>query len=122
VSRKFKSFGSPITPGEEVIEFEIYGYTFRCKPGIQGRKLLEFILETESETTGASAAAMIQFLDSSIVDEQRDTFQAVTESDETIIPMDTLSDITAWLIELYSGNSQEKQPEQSPTGPTITTS
>jgi hypothetical protein len=124
---KFKSFSSPITNNSEPVAFEVNGHTFRCNPGIQGRRLIDFLSVPESD----SATSLLEFLDSSIVAADRDRFRGLTTSDDTIVPLDVLSDISAWLIGIYSGNptSEEtsapttpQQPESSLPGETTTLS
>jgi hypothetical protein len=103
VTIKFKDFGSPIIPSQsDPIQFAIYGKTFECVPNLQGRALLKFISETTSNEYTVSSKAVLTFLDSCLTPESLEDFQKMSADPNTIISMDTLGDITTYLIEAYT--------------------
>jgi hypothetical protein len=118
MARKFKSFGSPLVSSDTVIEFELYGHTYRCAPALQGRKLLEFVASTSGDDFGQSAEALLDFMDTCLVGDDRAKFRELTTSDDQIVSMSILTDITSFLVESYSGEIGEagtgkSVPEQS---------
>lgn len=116
---RHKDFGAPAST-DEPITFTLFGQTFRCKPSLQGRKLMEFIAMSADEDNPAQGAkAILAFLDSALVAEDRERFTQVTESDDTVVPLETLAAIMEWLVEQYSGRPTQP-PSPSEPGPMIT--
>ena len=113
--RRFKSFGTPVLNSDEPIEFELYDQTFRCKTALQGRELLEFVSVSNGENFGASAEAVLSFIDTCITPDDRKKFQELTGSDsEKIVSMEVLTELAAWLVELYSsGDGDDKSGKDS---------
>lgn len=107
---KFKDFGSPLANSDEPVTFSLYGETFRCKPSMQGRLLIQFIAESSQDDPSAGARAVLKFFDQAIVEADHEKFNEMTESADTIVPMETLTSIMDWLVEQYTG-----RPTQPPT-------
>ena len=116
---RFKDFGSPIVSSDEPITFQLYGKTFRCQPAMQGRQLIEFIAQSSVEDPSSSARAVLQFFDNAIVEADHDQFNEMTHSSETVVPMETLTEVMDWLVEQYTGRPTEP-PSPSPVGDTTT--
>jgi hypothetical protein len=103
---RHRDFGSPVDQ-DEPITFTLYGQTFRCATALQGRTLLDFIATSADDNGAASAKAVIEFFDVAIVAADRERFNAVTSSEDTVVPLDTLAKIMEWLIEQYAGRPTE---------------
>ncbi len=116
---RHKDFGAPAST-DEPITFTLYGETFRCAPSIQGRTLLQFIsMSGDDESPDKGASAVLQFFDSALVKADRERFVAMTSSEDTVVPLETLASIMEWLVEQYSGRPTEP-PSPSEPGELIT--
>lgn len=120
MARRFKSFGSPIVGNDDPVEFELYNTIFRCVPAIQGKKMLEFISATNDDDYSASADALLEFINTCVVPAQREELSIMLSSDDQIVPMDVLTEITSFLVESYSGTvgaNESGKSESSPSEP-----
>jgi hypothetical protein len=116
---KHKDFGSPIASSDEPITFSIYGETFRCRPTMQGTTLIHFIADSAQDDPSAGARAVLNFFDKAIIKEDHERWSELTESDQTVVPMETLSEIMDWLVSQYSARPTEP-PTPSQPGDTTT--
>ena len=120
MSAKFMDFGSPVTSSDEPITFRLYDQTFRCTSVLQGYALIKFISgASDPENTAKSADAVLEFFNHALLKEDRERFHAMAESEDYIIPLDTLTKIMDWLVEQYTGRPTQ-QPESLPSGEEIT--
>lgn len=115
---QFRDFGSPVDSDEPVV-FMLYGQRFSCVPAMQGTDLIEIIGGAVSENPAENTRAILDFFKRVLRPEDRERFDAMTHSEGTIVPMDTLSDIMGWLTEVYTGRPTEP-PVPSPSGDVIT--
>lgn len=113
VARRFKKFESPLLNSDEPLEFELNSVLFRCVPALPGRRILQFVSLSNSEDFGASAEAVLEFIDSCIVSEQREQFRELTMSETQVVPLETLTDISTFLVENYAGGNDESPSEPS---------
>lgn len=126
--RRFKSFKSPILDSDSPVEFEIYGQTFRCRKALQGRSLLEFVSASAGDDSSKSAEAVLDFIDQCVIKDDRERFKELTNSEDEIVSMEMIADISSWLVELYTSgdaegkDSAEKESSASSPGQTTTTS
>ena len=120
---RHKDFGAPAS-SDEPITFTLYGEVFKCQPAIQGRYLLEFISKAGSDDPEESAGAVLGFLQHALSPADRERFDALCSSDETVVPLETLASIMEWMVEQYSGRPTEPSSPSGPgdtiTGPTST--
>jgi hypothetical protein len=108
---KFKDFGSGGNTAEvEPIEFALHGETFECIPEIQGSVLLSIVGSTADGAPAASAALITSFFGKVLTDESAERFDALINSKDRIVSIQTLGEITGWIIEEYT-NRPERQPE-----------
>ena len=117
MTNRFKDFGSG---GEgiskEPLSFKLYDQEFYCYPAIQGKVLLDLVAQsTDSDDTGVAAAkAITKFFNTVLKPESVGPFNALLEDPDKIVTVETLGDITAWLVEEYSGRpTQQPEPSQS---------
>lgn len=110
--RKRRSFGSRVPVAVEGLELELNdGHIFKVRPQMSGLRLLNVIAEMEGDDEGAAARAMIEFLRSCFLLEDRDKAMEYLEDSDPPIDLDDLRDIVQWLIGEYTGNSTD--PSQS---------
>jgi hypothetical protein len=104
---RFKNFGSGIKTAElDDLKFEIAGQEFECRPALQGFELLMFIAESSDDST-SSVESMVGLFKRVMAKKEYDRFEKLLTGKDVIIPISTLTDIAAWLIEEYT-----KRPTQ----------
>lgn len=81
--------------------FRLAGTEFTCVPELAAHAVVE-VAESEN-----GVIAMIEFMKKMIVPEQRQAFQDLIDSDDTVISMETLKDLSDWLGEYYTGAPKE---------------
>jgi hypothetical protein len=109
---RFKDFGSGDSVNAEPIVFKLYGEEFTCIPSIQGKVLLEIVSDSASDDVVKSSAVTLRFFRSVLNHDSMVRFDALLDSKETVVSLETLTDISAWLIEEYTSRP-EAQPEAS---------
>lgn len=114
MSSRFKDFGSPAV-AQEPLTFSLYGETFECRPSLQGKFLLELISESSSDDPGASATVVQKFFDTVLLEDSLEKFNELANDPEKIVSVETLSEITGWLVEQYSARPTQPS-EVSPNG------
>lgn len=114
MATRFKDFGTPES-NQEPLSFALFGETFECRPSLQGKFLLELVSESKSEDPSAAALVMQKFFDTVLTEESLKKFNNLAEDPNRIVSVETLSDITAWLVEEYSARPT-RLPEPSPSG------
>jgi hypothetical protein len=112
---KYRDFGSPAVSDEPVV-FSLYGSEFKCVPAIQGVQLIELIAASDIEDMAKSAQAMLDFFYAVLIPKDVERFKAMTSSDTHIVPMETLAEIMAWLVEAYSGGRPTEESPDSSNG------
>lgn len=117
MSARFKDFGSPVASSDEPITFRLYDEVFRCSPVLQGYTLIKFISQaSDPEDAGSSAGAVLDFFDHALYKEDRQKFKAMAESEDYIIPLETLTEIMDWLVEQYAGRPTQLSTPSEPGG------
>jgi hypothetical protein len=106
---RFKDFGAGSTASTEPITFALYGETFECKPALQGKFLLNLIAETNSDDAGASAAIVNKFFKEVLLEDSYARFEALAADPDKIVSVETLGEITGWLVSEYT-----ERPTQPP--------
>ena len=110
-----RDFGSPkADPNAEAVEFDLHGQTFTCVSEVQGAVLLDLIAAADGE--GAEQAGILTGLLTNVLEEEsQERFHALTHSKDKdkYVPLETLAEIVAWLIEEYAGDRSEQEPDQS---------
>ncbi len=107
-TKRFKDFGTPNKVTDyEPLGFSLAGEDFECKPAIQGKVLLDFIADADSNDGGRAAEGMRRFFVSVMPEEESKRFYKLIEDSEYIFDMEELSGIAAWLVEEYSQRPKE---------------
>lgn len=108
---RFKDFGAGSNDSNaEPLSFKIHDQEFHCVPQIQGKLLISLVASSSSEDPVKAAQAITTLFDYVLVKESKDRFNEMLESPDTIVSVETLSEIVAWLIEEYT-NRPNQQPE-----------
>ena len=111
MTNRFKDFGSGTgQEAREPLSFKLHGEDFNCIPEVQGKTMLNLISDASSNDPAKSAALINTFFKKVLVGESFERFNALCEHPEKIVTVETLADITSWLVEEYSG-----RPEEQPT-------
>ena len=74
--------------------------------------MLSMAADAGSEDPAKAAAIINTFFKQVLLEESFVRFEALAESQDKIITVETLAEITAWLVEEYAGRP-EGQPELS---------
>ncbi len=108
MTKRHKDFGSPVLPEKmEPVTFDLYGKTFDCYKQINGIALLRFVKEASAEDGARATEALLDIFNRVMNEEEYKRFMELCEDPDTIVPVETLSDIVSFLVETYT--------EQSPT-------
>jgi hypothetical protein len=110
MTTRFKDFGSGTTEELEPLSFALYGEDFECYPEVQGKLLLDLVADSSSDDPVKSSAIVTKFFEYVLKPESKDRFNALVSDPERIVTVDTLAEITGWLIEEYT-NRPNQQPE-----------
>lgn len=111
MTNRFKDFGMGGEVSEEPISFKLHGQEFQCHPNLQGRALLELAANSSDDDGAAAARTINDFFATALKPESYTRFDALLNDPTTIVTVETLGDITAWLVEEYSA-----RPTQEPSG------
>lgn len=111
MTNRFKDFGSGDGVQAAPLSFKLHNEEFHCAPAVQGKLMLQ-LAASAGDNDPAKAAGMIDsFFEQVLLAESYERFSALLAS-EKIVPVETLANITAWLVEEYSGRPTER-PEVS---------
>jgi hypothetical protein len=115
VMARFKDFGEGTTFNKDPLTFKLYDEDFECYPALQGKVLLDFIAQSGSENGSDMADTIVTFFGKSLKPESYERFMALVEDPDRVVSIETLGEITAWLVGEYSDRPTE-QPESSASG------
>lgn len=107
---KFKDFGSGNLAGEkEPVSFSIHGETFECYPALQGKVLLDLVARSSGEDPAEAAKTISMFFERVLTQDSYTKFDKLLNDPSKIVSVDTLGEISAWLVEVYTD-----RPTQGP--------
>ncbi len=115
MTNRFKDFGSGGKVDTTPLSFKLHGEEFTCRPTIQGKTLLDIVANSGSESGADVAKTITNFFEVTLLPESFERFNALLEDPDKIVSVDTLGEITAWLVEEYSSRPTQ-QPEPSSSG------
>jgi hypothetical protein len=110
---RFKDFGAGEATSTEALSFALYGETFECRPALQGKFLLDLVASSNSDDPGSSAAVVNSFFSQVLVPESYERFQALATDPDRIVSVETLGEITGWLVGEYSSRPTTAQENSS---------
>ena len=115
MSKKYKDFGGFSDSQKEPISFKLYDEEFHCRGSLQGKILLDMVALSTSEDAAQNAALIESFFGKVVLPESYERFQKLLEHEEKVVTLDTLGEITSWLVEQYSSRPTTG-PEPSLSG------
>lgn len=107
------------TRKKQPVTFTLEGQEFECVEEAPAAALTDFLGDVAGDHVGRSAAALVSFITSVLIDEDVPRFLDLVHSKETIIPIETVGEIVTWLVEEYSGRPTVR-PSRSRGGPRTT--
>ncbi len=109
---RFKDFGSSVGVDldAEPVNYKLYDEEFTCVSQVQGKVLLELVAESSSEDAVRSSTVIDKFFKYVLEAESYTRFDALVHDKHKIVSVETLAEITGWLVEEYT-NRPEQQPE-----------
>jgi hypothetical protein len=91
---RFKDFGKTQSLDDyEPLGFRLNEEEFACRPALAGATLLDFVRRADSDSGSVAAEAIIQFLEESLEDPDRERFVAMIRDPEIIVEVDVLGEI-----------------------------
>lgn len=107
---RFKDFGAGAkgTEKAEPLSFKLYDETFECVPQVQGKLLLELVADSSGEDAVKSASVIDKFFGYVLEDESLVRFNELIRDKHKIVTVETLADITGWLVEEYTNRPEEQ--------------
>jgi hypothetical protein len=114
MTNRFKDFGSGGEVNRAPLSFKLHNEEFQCKPSIQGKVLLDIVADADDDGAGA-ARTITKFFEVTLVPESFTRFELLLKDSEKIVTVETLADITGWLVEEYSSRPTQR-PEPSLSG------
>lgn len=108
---RFKDFGAGTEADTTPLSFSLLGETFECRPALQGKFLLSLVAESGSEDPVVQATVVDKFFSEVLTPESLERFNALTGDPDRIVSVETLGEITGWLVSEYS--SRPTQPQES---------
>jgi hypothetical protein len=109
--KRFRNFGSDDV-ARDPISFELYGEEFHCRTALQGKVLLEIIANMDANDSGYVAQTISKFFEYTLLPESYERFDALLHHPDKIVSVETLGEITAWLVEEYTQRPTQR-PEPS---------
>jgi hypothetical protein len=110
---KYKDFGSGKSAGEkEPVTFKLHEEEFSCREQLQGKTLLDLVARSSGDDAVESAKTINMFFEHVLLPESYTRFSTLIESADKIVTVETLAEISGWLVEVYAGRPEEA-PEVS---------
>lgn len=107
---KFKDFGAGTgTEEKEPVKFMLHGEEFNCRPALQGKVLLDLVARSGGDDPADAAKIITEFFKNVLVQESFERFDKLLTDQDKIVSVDTLGEISAWLVEVYTA-----RPTQGP--------
>ena len=103
MTTRFKDFGVGSSQATlDPLSFRLHGQDFECYPALQGKVLLDMVSMAGSEDASDMAGGVMEFFKKTLKPESYTRFEALTQDPETIVTVETLGEITAWMVAEYS--------------------
>lgn len=108
--KRFKDFGTGIDgdQAKEPLSFKLYDEEFSCVPQVQGKLMLDMVKNASAEDPSKAAKMIDDFFSQVLLEESYTRFDALLKHPEKIVTVEKLAEITAWLVEEYSGRPTER--------------
>ena len=112
MTNRFKDFGSGSSVETTPLSFKLHGEEFHCVPAVQGKLMLDLAANSGDGDPVKAAQVIDKFFGQVLLEESFTRFDALLNDKDKIVAVETLAEITAWLVEEYSGRPTER-PEVS---------
>jgi hypothetical protein len=100
---RFKDFGKTTAIDEfPPLGFALNGEEFSCRQAMSGAALLDFVRRADSNSGGAAAEAIVEFLNTALEEDDAIRFDAMIKDPDQIVDVETLGEIAGWLVEQYT--------------------
>lgn len=110
---KYRDFGSGKDAGtKEPVTFKLHDEEFSCRQQLQGKTLLDLVARSSSEDPAEAAKTISSFFEQVLLPESYARFDTLINHPEKIVTVETLGEISGWLVEVYAGRP-EGEPEVS---------
>ena len=114
-NRRFRDFGSGSEEEPTPLVFKLYDEEFECYPRVQGKVLLDLVANSNDDDGVGMAKTMSGFFDAVVKPESKKRLDALLSNPDKVVDVETLGEITGWLMEQYS-ERPTKRPEPSSNG------
>lgn len=115
MTTRFKDFGTGSLLNKEPLTFKLYDEDFECYPALQGKVLLDLAAQSNLGEGQSMADTILGFFEKTLKTESYERFEKLINDPERVVSVETLSDITSWLVGEYAGRPTEL-PEESSSG------
>jgi hypothetical protein len=115
MTTRFKDFGTGGEQNSEPISFKLHGEDFECHKNLQGSALLNLVAKAGSGEPSDAAETIKDIFSKALLPESYERFLKLIDDKDKIVTVEALGQITAWLVEQYSGRPTSG-PEQSQSG------
>jgi hypothetical protein len=115
MTTRFKDFGGFKDGKKDPVKFKLHDEDFVCKSAVQGKVLLDLVSKTSQDNPAEMAAIIGEFFKKVLEPESLVRFNSLLEDEEKIVSVETLGEISSWLMEQYSDRPLT-EPEPSSTG------
>lgn len=102
MTNRFKDFGSGNTVDTAPLSFKLHGEEFECHQALQGKILLDLVANSNENDGAAVAKTIDSFFKAVMNEENYERFDTLLRNPTKIVSVETLGEITAWLVEEYS--------------------
>jgi hypothetical protein len=113
MTTRFKDFGTGSLTNNDPLSFKLYDEDFECYPALPGKVLLDFAAMSARNDGESMAETIISFFSKTLKPESYERFSALIDDPNRVVSVDTLGDITSWLIGEYSDRPTEPLEESS---------
>lgn len=113
MTTRFKDFGEDSNVAKEPLSFKLYGEEFNCVPAVQGKVLLDTVRKVDSDKPSAAAEVIEEFFKITLMGESYERFQNLLNDPHKIVTVETLSEITGWLVGEYSERPTTESSDSS---------
>jgi hypothetical protein len=102
MTNRFKDFGAGSAVTDTPVSFKLHGEDFECYPALQGKMLLDLVANSDENDGAAIAKTIDSFFKAVLVEESYARFDILLRDPTRIVSVETLGEITSWLVEEYS--------------------
>lgn len=101
MTTRFKDFGSGST-SKDPVKFKLHGEEFTCKSAVQGKVMLDLVSRSSDSNPAVVAQVIDEFFGSVLEEDSLKRFNELLKHEEKIVSVETLGEISSWLVEQYS--------------------